>query len=99
MWGFPPRGHAPLVPASTSCYPRRSARTTWQYKPVRAFAALGCRTEDTVDYDRPVSPDESRRIARTFGVLYLITFATSIPALWLYQPVLDYPEAYVAGAG
>ena len=52
-----------------------------------------------MDYDRPVSPQESRRIARTFGVLYLITFVTSIPALWLYQPVLDHPEAYVAGAG
>jgi hypothetical protein len=52
-----------------------------------------------VDYDRPVSSEESRRIAQTFGVLYLITFATSIPALWLYQPVLDHPEAYVFGAG
>jgi hypothetical protein len=35
----------------------------------------------------------------TFGALYLITFATSIPALWLYQPVLDNPAGYVAGAG
>ena len=52
-----------------------------------------------MDYDRPVSPDESRRIARTFGALYLITFATSIPALWLFQPVLDDPAGYVAGAG
>jgi Domain of unknown function (DUF4386) len=52
-----------------------------------------------VDYDRPVPPEESRRIAQTFGVLYLITFATSIPALWLYQPVLKDPAAYVAGAG
>jgi hypothetical protein len=52
-----------------------------------------------MDYDRPVPPEESRRIARTFGALYLITFATSIPALWLYQPVLDHPAAYVAGAG
>ena len=52
-----------------------------------------------MDYDRPVSPEESRRIARTFGALYLITFATSIPALWLFQPVLDDPAGYVAGAG
>ena len=52
-----------------------------------------------MDYDRPVSPDESRRIALTFGVLYLITFVTSIPALWLYQPVLDDPVGYIAGAG
>jgi hypothetical protein len=52
-----------------------------------------------MDYHRPVSPEESRRIARTFGVLYLITFATSIPALWLYQPALDNPAGYIAGAG
>jgi hypothetical protein len=52
-----------------------------------------------VDYDRPVSPDETRRISLTFGVLFLITFVTSILALWLYQPVLDDPAGYVAGAG
>jgi uncharacterized protein DUF4386 len=37
--------------------------------------------------------------ARVFGVLYLITFVTSIAALWLYQPVLDDPVAYIASAG
>ena len=37
--------------------------------------------------------------ARAFGVLYLITFATSIPALVLYQPVLDDPVGYIAGGG
>jgi hypothetical protein len=52
-----------------------------------------------VDYARPVSAAESRRISMTFGALYLITFATSIPALWLYQPVLDNPAGYIAGAG
>jgi hypothetical protein len=52
-----------------------------------------------MDYDRPVPPEETRRIATTFGALYLITFLTSIPALWLYQPVLDNPAGYVAGAG
>jgi hypothetical protein len=44
-----------------------------------------------------VSLDQKR--ARTFGVLYLITFITSIPALLLYQPVLDNPVGYIAGAG
>jgi hypothetical protein len=44
-----------------------------------------------------VSPQ--RRISLWFGVLYLITFATSIPALWLFQPVLDDPQGYIAGAG
>ena len=52
-----------------------------------------------MDYDRPVPLEESRRISLTFGVLFLITFVTSIPALWLYQPVLDNPVAYVVGAG
>jgi Domain of unknown function (DUF4386) len=37
--------------------------------------------------------------ARAFGVLYLITYVTSIPALLLYQPVLDDPVGYIAGAG
>ena len=37
--------------------------------------------------------------ARLFGVLFLITFVTSILALWLYQPVLDDPVGYIAGAG
>ena len=44
-----------------------------------------------------MSLDQKR--ARVFGVLYLITFVTSIPALLLYQPVLDDPVGYIAGAG
>ena len=44
-----------------------------------------------------VSLDQKR--ARVFGVLFLVTFATSIPALALYQPVLDDPIGYIAGAG
>jgi len=52
-----------------------------------------------MDYHRPVSPEESRRMSLVTGVMWLITFATSIPALWLYQPVLDDPTGYVTGAG
>ena len=37
--------------------------------------------------------------ARLFGVFFLLTFVTSIPAAFLYQPVLDHPVAYIAGAG
>ena len=37
--------------------------------------------------------------ARVFGVLFLLTFITSIAALSLFQPVLDDPVRYVAGAG
>jgi hypothetical protein len=40
-----------------------------------------------------------QRRARIFGVLYLATFATSIPALLLYETVLRHPVSYVAGAG
>jgi hypothetical protein len=40
-----------------------------------------------------------RRISLAFGVLFLITFITSIPALALYQPVLDNPQGYIAGGG
>src|SRR6476660_5026107 len=44
-----------------------------------------------------MSMDQKR--ARLFGVLFLITFITSIPALALYQPVLDDPVGYITGAG
>ena len=37
--------------------------------------------------------------ARVFGVLYLITFVTSIAALALYETVLRHPVSYIAGAG
>ncbi|MBW8742342.1 MAG: DUF4386 domain-containing protein [Acidobacteria bacterium] len=44
-----------------------------------------------------VSADQKR--ARWFGVLYLITFVTSIPALALYETVLRHPVSYIAGGG
>jgi hypothetical protein len=44
-----------------------------------------------------VSLDQKR--ARWFGALYLVTFATSIPALLLFQPVLDDPVGYIASGG
>ena len=37
--------------------------------------------------------------ARVFGVLFLITFVTSIPALVLYEPALRDPVSFVAGSG
>jgi hypothetical protein len=43
--------------------------------------------------------DEDQRSARIFGVLFLITFLTSIPAVLLFQPVLDDPAGYIAGDG
>ena len=44
-----------------------------------------------------MSLDQKR--ARVFGVLYLITYVTSIAAVALYQPVLDDPVGYIAGGG
>ena len=42
---------------------------------------------------------DDQRTARIFGVLFIITFITSIPALILFQPVLDDPAGYIAGSG
>jgi hypothetical protein len=41
----------------------------------------------------------SRRIAFLTGILFIITYITSIAALVLFQPVLDDPVGYVAGGG
>jgi hypothetical protein len=37
--------------------------------------------------------------ARVFGVLYLLTFVTSILGLLLYETVLRHPVSYIAGSG
>jgi hypothetical protein len=43
--------------------------------------------------------DEDQRNARIFGVLFIVTFLASIPAVLLFQPVLDDPAGYIAGGG
>src|SRR4028119_797652 len=40
----------------------------------------------------------AQEVGRVFGVLYLITFITAIPAFFFYVPVLDDPR-YIVGAG
>jgi hypothetical protein len=40
-----------------------------------------------------------RRTSLAAGILFLITFVASIPALALFQPVLDDPAGYIGGAG
>ncbi len=40
-----------------------------------------------------------QQLARLFGVLFIVTFITSIGALALFQPVLDDPAGYIAGGG
>jgi hypothetical protein len=44
------------------------------------------------------STGDPQRIARLTGVLFLITFVTSIPALLLYDPVLN-DAKYIIGSG
>lgn len=56
-------------------------------------------TEAGSSPDKGVLLSSSRKTALVAGVLFLITFATSIPALWLFQPVLDDPAGYIAGGG
>ena len=41
----------------------------------------------------------TRRLALTAGVFYLLTFAFSIPAFFLYEPVLTDPGYIVGGGG
>jgi hypothetical protein len=43
--------------------------------------------------------DAGQRSARIFGVLFIMTFITSIAALALFQSVLDGPAGYIAGGG
>jgi hypothetical protein len=43
--------------------------------------------------------DPMRKIALAGGVLYLITFAASIPQLKLFAKIVDDPEGYVMGRG
>src|SRR5688500_3178144 len=42
---------------------------------------------------------DDQRHGRIFGVLFIITFITSISALALIQPVLDDPVGYIGGGG
>jgi hypothetical protein len=46
----------------------------------------------------PLTAEHARRLGRWVGILYIVTFVTSIPALLLYQPVLD-DARYVVGDG
>ena len=42
---------------------------------------------------------DDQRHGRIFGVLFILTFITSISAVLLFQPVLDDPAGYIAGGG
>jgi hypothetical protein len=42
---------------------------------------------------------DDQRLGRIFGILFIITFITSISALALFQSVLDDPAGYIGGGG
>ena len=51
-----------------------------------------------MNHDIPLTPVRARLLGRWVGLLFLITYATSIPALLLFGPVLN-DAHYVTGAG
>jgi uncharacterized protein DUF4386 len=58
-------------------------------------------TASRVDTWQPTAEpvrNNDRNYARASGILYLVTFASSIPALLLLHPILSNP-AYIVGAG
>lgn len=48
---------------------------------------------------RGYSMESDQRHARIFGVLFIITFLTSIPAYFLFQSAVDDPAGFIAGGG
>jgi hypothetical protein len=55
--------------------------------------------EAVVSEERGLLVSSDQRAARIFGVLFIITFITSIGALALFQSVLDDPAGYIGGSG
>jgi hypothetical protein len=49
--------------------------------------------------DRPAAERSPRDIARFAGILWIITFVTSIPAMLLYDPLLNDPNFILGGGG
>jgi Domain of unknown function (DUF4386) len=45
------------------------------------------------------SMESDQRDARIFGVLFILTFVTSIPAALLFQSITDDPAGFIAGDG
>jgi hypothetical protein len=66
-------------------------------RPPRVAPAGDQTTGPSPTLDRAAEPPP-RRVAQIAGVFFLITFATSIPALLLYDPVLN-NAGYITGSG
>jgi len=56
-------------------------------------------TSTQANVARQTSFDPTRRAALVAGILYLITFASSIPAVFLLSPVLNNPNFIVSAGG
>jgi hypothetical protein len=57
-------------------------------------------TTDMKESKMKITPSSLiRGHGRIFGVLFIITFLTSIPPVALYQPVLNDPVGYITGGG
>ncbi|MDT5040913.1 MAG: hypothetical protein QOE51_1898 [Actinoplanes sp.] len=87
--GLPLLSVTRLGDAEPTCPPRIPARPTQE--------------PDMTTIVRTAAParlpvDSTRKTARTAGAFYLITFAASIPALFLLGPVLNNPD-YIVSAG
>jgi hypothetical protein len=67
---------------------------------VSAFAEVGAARVHVARRDREEpNVTSNRKIALAAGVFFIITYITSIPALYLFEPVLRHPAAYIAGSG
>ncbi len=68
--------------------------------PVTASAAApATRSAHTKKATARRGMDPMRKIALAGGVLYLITFAASIPQLWTFKHVIDDPSGYISRPG
>ena len=52
----------------------------------------------TLEY-KETRMETDQRNARIFGVLFILTFLTSIPAALIFQTVIDDPAGFIAGSG
>src|SRR3954451_8339968 len=93
-----PTGEAPLRVAQRTC-PRRAAAYRLASEPVNGGVGIRLPPSPRGEGKGSLRMTRDQKRARAFGVLYLITFVTSIPAALLYSPVLDDPVGYIAGAG
>src|SRR3712207_2510604 len=82
---------------------RRIADEAARHRPLRVAGQKGDTLMSTATSATTVASsgpreDSTRRVALITGILFVVTFVTSIPALLLYDPVLNQAD-YIIGAG